>query len=138
MTAPRAAAAADFPPIHPEALPMPPTTAPTRPQMPARTNGARHSVVAPIPFPDPSELARQRAERAHAEQLREAMRLANAERHAAALHAAAEAGRAQGYKAGYVDGWHWGLTCGGVAGIACGALAVLLIDWLQTFAQALP
>lgn len=138
MTAPHRAAAPHFPPIHPEALPMPPTTAPTRQPAPDRTNGARHSVVAPIPFPDPSELARQRAERAHAEQLRDAMRLANAERHAAALRAAAEAGRAQGYKAGYVDGWHWGLTCGGVAGIACGALAVLLIDWLQTFAQALP
>lgn len=82
MTAPHRAAAPHFPPIHPEALPMPPTTAPTRPQTPARTNGARHSVVAPIPFPDPSELTRQRAERAHAEQLRDAMRLANAERHA--------------------------------------------------------
>lgn len=116
--------------------------APTAVQTPARTNAARHSVVVPMPFPDPADVAREHADRmrreAAREQAREAMRLVNAERQAAAIRAAAQAGREQGYKAGYVDGWHWGLTCGTVAGLAFGALAAVLVQWLHTFGAMLP
>lgn len=130
-----------FPPIHPEALPMHTAAAPTAVQTPARTNAARHSVVVPMPFPDPADVAREHADRmrreAAREQAREAMRLANAERQAAAIRAAGQAGREQGYKAGYVDGWHWGLTCGAAAGLAFGALAVILIEWLRAFGAML-
>ncbi len=125
-----------FPTIDHEALPMH-TIAPPRPQMPDRSNAARHSVVVPMPFPDPADVAREHAARMRHEQAREAMRLANAERQAAALRAAGQAGRDQGYRCGYVDGWHWGLTCGAVTGLVCGAGAVIFLQWLRAFAASL-
>lgn len=132
--------ATPFPVINPEALPMLPT--PARVQTPARTNAARHSIVVPMPFPDPADVAREHAARVRQEQAREqareAMRIGNAERQAAAIRAAGQAGREQGYRAGYVDGWHWGLTCGTVTGLAFGALAVVLVQWLHTFGAMLP
>lgn len=85
----------------------------------------RTAASAPIAFPDPELLMKQRERRARDERRRDNIAFIAEQKQAEEIASAFCAGRVEGEKGGYVDGVHTGLWRGAVAGIFAGAALVI-------------
>lgn len=92
----------------------------------------------PIPFPNLAHINRAHAARIERELLRDAARVANAQRQAEVIRAAFHRGRDEGTKRGYMHGWQWGLACGAAAGVFAGIGLTLAVQWLRAFSALVP